>query len=93
MRLHSGARIATRRRASGKPRARASAHPRRPATQELAGADAGDEGRVPRTLEVELREDLVDCCAAGDVVTVVGLVRVLEASADAGARRRTVARP
>lgn len=54
--------------------------------QELAGADAGDEGRVPRTLDVELREDLVDTCAAGEVVTVVGLVRVIDASTDAGTR-------
>ncbi len=92
MRLQSGAQSAAAS-APGEPRARAPAHPRRPAAQELAGADAGDEGRVPRTLEVELREDLVDCCAAGDVVTVVGLVRVLDASADAGARRRTSARP
>ena len=51
----------------------------------MAGADAGDEGRVPRTVDVELREDLVDCCAAGEVVTVVGLVRVLDTAADPGA--------
>lgn len=55
------------------------------APQEVAGADAGDEGRVPRTVDVELREDLVDCCAAGEVVTVVGLVRVLDTAADPGA--------
>ncbi|KAK9824829.1 hypothetical protein WJX81_003431 [Elliptochloris bilobata] len=49
--------------------------------QEQAGADEGDEGRVPRTLDVELREDLVDGCTAGEVVTVVGLVRVTDTSA------------
>ena len=53
----------------------------------MAGADAGDEGRVPRTVDVELREDLVDCCAAGEVVTVVGLVRVLDTAADPGHNR------
>ena len=56
-------------------------------SQEVAGADAGDEGRVPRTVDVELREDLVDCCAAGEVVTVVGLVRVLDTAADPGHNR------
>ena len=40
---------------------------------------------MPRTVDVELREDLVDCCAAGEVVTVVGLVRVLDTAADPGA--------
>jgi DNA helicase MCM8 len=34
-----------------------------------------DPGRVPRTLEVELREDLVDFCIPGDVVSVTGIVK------------------
>ena len=37
------------------------------------GADAS--GRVPRTLECELTEDLVDCCVPGDVVTINGIVK------------------
>jgi DNA helicase MCM8 len=43
--------------------------------QELE-ADSADAGRVPRTLEVELSEDLVDTCVPGDVVTVGGVVKV-----------------
>lgn len=33
-------------------------------------------GRVPRTVEVELMEDLVDSCVPGDEVTVTGIVKV-----------------
>jgi hypothetical protein len=33
-------------------------------------------GRVPRTLEVELTEDLVESCTPGDEVTVTGIVKV-----------------
>jgi DNA replicative helicase MCM subunit Mcm2 (Cdc46/Mcm family) len=45
--------------------------------QELSNADKEDTGGVPRTLEVELKGDLVDCCSAGDVITVLGLVKVV----------------
>jgi DNA helicase MCM8 len=44
--------------------------------QELE-ADSADAGRVPRTLEVELCDDLVDSCVPGDVCTVGGVVKVL----------------
>ena len=53
--------------------------------QELE-ADAADAGRVPRTLEVELCEDLVDSCVPGDVVTVGGVVKAIEAEVASGAR-------
>lgn len=53
--------------------------------QELE-ADSADAGRVPRTLEVELCEDLVDACVPGDVVTVGGVVKAIEAEAASGAR-------
>lgn len=33
-------------------------------------------GRVPRTVEVELTEDLVDSCVPGDEVTITGVVKV-----------------
>ncbi|XP_064079560.1 DNA helicase MCM8-like [Macrobrachium nipponense] len=33
-------------------------------------------GRVPRTVECEVREDLVDSCVPGDMVTVTGIVKV-----------------
>lgn len=39
---------------------------------------------MPRTLEVELTRDLVDSCSAGDVVTALGLVKVLSTEAEAG---------
>ncbi|XP_034950895.1 DNA helicase MCM8-like [Chelonus insularis] len=35
-----------------------------------------DRGKMPRILEVELFDDLVDTCAPGDDVTVVGVVKV-----------------
>jgi DNA helicase MCM8 len=44
--------------------------------QEVVGADRGDNGRVPRSVEVELRGDLVESCSAGDVVTVMAIVKV-----------------
>lgn len=54
--------------------------------QELQDAHKGSEGQVPRSIEVELRGDLVDACTAGDVVTVVGLVKVINTEAEAGKR-------
>lgn len=48
-----------------------------PRLQELNNADSDDSGRIPRTIDVELLEDLVDCCSPGDVVTVLGLVKVI----------------
>ncbi|CAL4901187.1 unnamed protein product [Urochloa decumbens] len=52
--------------------------------QELASADNHEEGRVPRTVECELTEDLVDCCIPGDIVTVTGIVKVLNNYMDVG---------
>lgn len=52
--------------------------------QELSQADKEEAGRVPRTLEVELTRDLVDSCSAGDVVTALGIVKVLSTDAEAG---------
>ncbi|THG01489.1 hypothetical protein TEA_010319 [Camellia sinensis var. sinensis] len=42
------------------------------------------EGRVPRTVECELTEDLVDACIPGDVVTVTGIIRVINNYMDIG---------
>ena len=53
--------------------------------QELE-ADSADAGRVPRTLEVELTEDLCDACVPGDVVTVGGVVKAIEAEVASGTR-------
>eukprot|EP00873_Tetraselmis_striata_P017384 jgi/Tetstr1/437648/TSEL_026315.t1 len=52
--------------------------------QEVVGADRSDNGRVPRSVEVELRGDLVDSCSAGDVVTVMAVVKVMNAQASKG---------
>jgi DNA helicase MCM8 len=52
--------------------------------QELAGAENREEGRVPRTIECELTENLVDCCIPGEVVTVTGIVKVLNNYMDVG---------
>lgn len=54
--------------------------------QELQNAHKDSEGQVPRTVEVELREDLVDSCTAGDIVTVVGIVKALNTETVPGAQ-------
>ena len=48
--------------------------------QELS-TDENTGGRVPRTVDVELTEDLVDSCVPGDVVTVGGVVRATKCDA------------
>ncbi|XP_050940144.1 probable DNA helicase MCM8 isoform X3 [Cucumis melo] len=52
--------------------------------QELTKPDDHEEGRVPRTVECELTEDLVDACIPGDVVTVTGIIRVINNYMDIG---------
>ena len=54
------------------------------AWQEVNSSTSQGQGEVPRTLEVELLRDLVDCCVAGDLVTVLGLVKVICTEATAG---------
>lgn len=39
---------------------------------------------MPRTVECELLEDLVDACIPGDVVTVTGIIRVINNYMDIG---------
>ena len=41
-------------------------------------------GRVPRTVEVELLDDLVDTCRPGDSAVVVGIVKSVEVQTDGG---------
>jgi DNA helicase MCM8 len=43
-----------------------------------------DAGRVPRTVEVEVTKSLVDSCIPGDLVTVVGIVKSINADHAAG---------
>jgi DNA helicase MCM8 len=44
--------------------------------QELVGNDQFENGRVPRTLECELTEDLAHCCVPGDDITITGVIKV-----------------
>ncbi|CAM9433286.1 unnamed protein product, partial [Ectocarpus sp. 12 AP-2014] len=46
--------------------------------------DTSEAGRIPRTVEVELHEDLVDTCIPGDVVTVSGVVKSVNAEFASG---------
>lgn len=52
--------------------------------QEIVGEEAYEEGRLPRTVECELTEDLVDVCVPGDVVTVCGIVNFINTNVDVG---------
>ena len=54
--------------------------------------DESQESRVPRNVEVELLDDLVGCCSAGDEVSVLGFVRVLNTDASGGKRRWLLSR-
>ncbi len=60
--------------------------PSSPHLQELLGSDKSAEGSVPRSVEVELSGDLVHGAVVGDVVAVVGLVRVMATGDDLGER-------
>lgn len=46
--------------------------------QELLSDDTSDCGRIPRTLDCELLDDLVDSVAPGENVTVSGTLHVLD---------------
>ncbi|XP_023641156.1 probable DNA helicase MCM8 isoform X2 [Capsella rubella] len=52
--------------------------------QELQKPEDHEDGRVPRTVECELTEDLVDTCIPGDVVTVTGIIGVINNYMDIG---------
>ncbi|XP_058797982.1 DNA helicase MCM8-like [Phymastichus coffea] len=44
--------------------------------QEHFGEEQDDQGRVPRVMDVELYEDMVDTCMPGDDVTITGIVKM-----------------
>ncbi len=44
--------------------------------------DKKGPGRVPRTIECDLKEVLVDSCVPGDVITVCGIVKVDNSEAE-----------
>mmetsp|Transcript_29193 Transcript_29193/g.94096 ORF Transcript_29193/g.94096 Transcript_29193/m.94096 type:complete len:589 (-) Transcript_29193:1534-3300(-) len=50
-------------------------------------ADNSSYGRVPRQMDVELSEGLIDCCVPGDVLEVVGIVKSMETIADGSSGR------
>lgn len=52
--------------------------------QEVVAYEGQEEGRIPRTVDCELTEDLVDTCVPGDVVTVCGIVKVINTDQDMG---------
>ncbi|KAG6550803.1 hypothetical protein Mapa_007707 [Marchantia paleacea] len=52
--------------------------------QEILNSTGHEEGRIPRTVDCELTEDLVDACVPADVVTVCGIVKTFNTDADAG---------
>lgn len=39
-----------------------------------------DIARVPRTFDIELRGNLVDCCISGDCIDIVGIVKTFQAA-------------
>lgn len=45
--------------------------------QEKLTDDQVDSGRVPRSMDCELSEDLVDSFLPGDVVCITGIIKVL----------------
>jgi len=47
--------------------------------QEKLSEDQREAGRMPRTIEVELSRDLTDTASPGDVVTITGIVKVINA--------------
>eukprot|EP00624_Nannochloropsis_granulata_P007720 evm.model.NODE_9133_length_1468_cov_18.943460.1 len=48
--------------------------------------EGAEPGRIPRTVEVELRGDMVDACVPGDVVTVAGVIKTISTEALSGRR-------
>lgn len=53
--------------------------------------DDHEAGRIPRTVDVDLTNDLVDCCVPGDIVTVGGIVRSIKTEADRGGNQQAKA--
>lgn len=44
--------------------------------QEIIGEDQKESGRIPRTIDCDLTNDLVDSCVPGDIVSISGIVKV-----------------
>ncbi|XP_041106487.1 DNA helicase MCM8 [Polyodon spathula] len=52
--------------------------------QELMSDDQREAGRIPRTIECELAQDLVDSSVPGDMVTITGIVKVSNSEEGSG---------
>lgn len=52
-----------------------------PSVCDLRAGCARPQGRIPRTLEVDLSGALIDAVRTGDLVTVVGIVKARTTSA------------
>ncbi|MGH0165350.1 UNVERIFIED_CONTAM: hypothetical protein FKN15_061757 [Acipenser sinensis] len=52
--------------------------------QELMSDDQREAGRIPRTIECELAQDLVDSSVPGDMVTITGIVKVSSSEEGSG---------
>jgi DNA helicase MCM8 len=52
--------------------------------QENQAGKGSEEGRIPRMVECELSDGLVDSCKAGDIVTILGIMKVMSQAADLG---------
>jgi DNA helicase MCM8 len=46
--------------------------------QKSADSVAEEVAKIPKTFEIELRESLVNTCLAGDIVRIVGMVKVMQ---------------
>ncbi|KAK8395977.1 hypothetical protein O3P69_005220 [Scylla paramamosain] len=54
--------------------------------QEIISDDPREGGRIPRTVDCEAKEDLVDSCVPGDLVTVTGVVKVSQSQEGRGSK-------
>jgi len=56
--------------------------------QEVLEEEGGEGGRVPRTVECELTEDLCDSCQPGDIIKLSGVVKVVASDETSGKRSK-----
>jgi len=56
--------------------------------QEVLDEDGGEGGRVPRTVDCELTEDLCDSSQPGDVIKLSGVVKVVSSEETSGKRSK-----
>lgn len=54
--------------------------------QEIISDDPREGGRIPRTVDCEAREDLVNSCVPGDLVTITGIVKVSQSQEARGGK-------